>query len=82
MFNCKVIDLPYDTCGNTGDTDIDIEASALALADDELFGNNTYEEEDMDDYIFMVKCVISLLFFDISHSNTIKLNVIGRPERL
>jgi hypothetical protein len=43
LFNCKVIDLPYDTCGNTGDTDIDIEASALALADDELFGNNTYE---------------------------------------
>lgn len=79
MFNCKVIDLPYDTCGNTGDTDIDIEASN---ADDELFGNNTYEEEDMDDYIFIVKCVVSLFFVDISHSNTIKLNVIGRPERL
>jgi hypothetical protein len=71
--------LPYDTCGNTGDTDIYIEASN---ADDELFGNNTYEEEDMDDYIFIVKCVVSLFFVDISHSNTIKLNVIGRPERL
>jgi hypothetical protein len=42
----------------------------------------TLTKGDMDDYIFMVKCVISLLFFDISHSNTIKLNVIGRPERL
>ncbi|KAI9549939.1 hypothetical protein GHT06_006502 [Daphnia sinensis] len=45
----EVFDLTYETCGNTGDTDIDIEASNA----DELFGNNTYEEDDMDDYIFM-----------------------------
>ncbi len=70
--------MPYETFGNTGDTVIDIEASNA----DDLFGNNTYEEDVRDDYIFMVKCVICLLFFNLSHSNTIKLNVIGRPGRL
>jgi len=58
--------LPYETFGNSGDTVIDIEASNA----DDLFANNFYEEDDMDDYIFMVKCVICLLCFNLSYSNT------------
>ena len=71
--------MPYETFGNSGDTVIDIEASNA----DDLFANNFYEEDYMDDYIFMVKCVICLLCFNLSYSNTsIKLYVIGRPGRL